>query len=194
MNLESKQHVAVEDMPFSPITEREAAIIGRHKKKLLMKAFQIRLFYSIAATAIICGMEIIARLIQNMSNTIPGTVAFVLFLFVIFNLLSYGYVIMTRKIDAYAEHSEYFYGNIAEKFEKHKLSKENGKRSENYVILETDTHRCTTAFPVEFPSDFEAMQKGERMLLVKSSPFGDKKYRLYFDKAPEVNLTKNKSR
>ena len=179
MNIENKTYIEALDIPFEEMGENEAKIITNEINRNLIKGFKKRLIYSALIAVVVCIFEIIGRINQNRNDSIPGVIiAFIIFL-VIFNLLSYGYVILKKKMDVYSAHSVCVYTKITEKYEQNKLSKENKQKSKNYVILESDHFHCTTAFPIEDYTTFKNMKIGDDILLVKSSPYGNIQYDLY---------------
>lgn len=179
MNTVNKTYIEALDIPFEEIGEKEEKIITDEINRNLIKHFKKRFIYSVLIAIVVCILEIIGRINQNRTDSIPGVIIVFMVFLVIFNLLSYGYVILKRKMDVYSAHSVCVYTKITEKYGQNKLSDENKQKSKNYVILESDHFHCTTAFPIEDYAVFNNMKIGDDVLLVKSSPYGNIQYDLY---------------
>lgn len=181
MSSNNKIHINADDLIFDTIGENETAIINKSRNKILLAGFKRRAFISVIAGIVVAIGEYIGRKNQHIENTIGGTFAFIIAAVVVFNLLSYGYIVLKRKMDLYTDKSEILYCTVAEKYNQHKLSAENKKHTQNYVILETDTHYCTTAFPIKDIDEFNKLSIGDTVLLLKTSPFGDVYYEVFTD-------------
>lgn len=181
MSSNNKIHINADDLTFDTIGEKETAIINKSRNKVLLAGFKKRAVISVIVGAVAAIGEYIGRKNQHIEYTIGGTFAFIIAAVVVFNLLSYGYIILKRKINLYTEKSEILYCTVAEKYNQHKLSSENKKHSENYIILETDTHYCTTAFPIKDIGKFNRISIGDTVLLLRTSPFGDIYYEVFTD-------------
>lgn len=181
MNTNNKIHVNADDLVFNTIGSRETAIINKSRNKILFKGFKKRAVISVILGIVIAIGEYIGRKNQHIENTIKGTFAFIIAAVVVFNLLSYGYIVLKRKMDLYTDNMKILYCTVSEKYNQYKLSKENQKHAQNYILLETDTHYCTTAFPVKDINEFNRLSIGDTVLLLKNSPFGDAHYEVFTD-------------
>lgn len=135
----------------------------------MLLAFSKRAVISVIAAAIIMIMEYIGRINADNKSSIPGAFAFIITAVVIFNLLSYGYVILKKSMDIYKEHLSYIYGTVSEKY----------SRQKNYILFETESNCCTTAVAVQNADDFSSMAVGDSVLIVKSIPYGSEVYEVY---------------
>lgn len=181
MNTDNKIHVNADDLVFHTADSRETSIVNKFRSKILFDGFKKRAFISVILGVIIAVGEYIGRKNQHIENTIKGAFIFIFAAIVIFNLLSYGYVVLKRKMDLYTDNMEILYCTVSEKYNQHTLSKEASKRAQNYILLETDTHYCTTAFPVKDIKEFNRLSIGDTVLLLKNSPFGDAHYEVFTD-------------
>lgn len=179
MSTNNKKHVNADDLVFDPLGESEAKIIEKARNKILFSAFKKRTIASVIVGIIVAVGEFIGRKNLHIEYTLGGTFAFIAAAVVVFNLLSYGYVVLKRRIDLYSDNSEFLYCTVAEKYSQYKLSNENKKKSHNYVILETERFYCNTAFPVNDTDEYDRISVGDRVMLVKNSPFGDVHYELF---------------
>lgn len=181
MNSNNKIHITADDIIFDTIGERETAIINKARNKILLSGFKKRAIISVIAGIAVAVGEYFGRKNQHIEYTIGKTYALIIAAVIIFNLLSYGYIVLKRKMDIYTDKSEILYCTVSEKYNQHKLSSENKKHAENYVLLETSTHYCTTAFPIKDINEFNRLSIGDTVLLLRTSPFGDIHYEVFTD-------------
>ena len=184
MNTINKIHISADDLVFAAAGEKETAIIGKSKNTILFKGFKKRVIISVILGIVIAMGDYFGRKNQHTENAFLGAFVFIAVAVIIFNLLSYGYIVLKRKMDAYTDKMEILYCTVSEKYNQHKLSMENKKPSQNYILLETDTCFCTTAFPVKDIKEFNKLSIGDTVLLLKSSPFGDAHYEIFTDIMP----------
>lgn len=181
MSINNKIHVNADDLVFNAVNEKETAIISKARDKILFQGFKKRAIISVILGIIIAIGECIGRKNQHIDNTIPGALGFIAAAVIIFNLLSFGYIVLKRKMNLYTDKMEVLYCTISEKYNQHKLSRENKKHSQNYILLETDNYYCTTAFPVKNIQEFNKLSIGDTVLLLKKAPFGDVHYEIFTD-------------
>ncbi len=178
MNTDNKLSLPVQDIAFSPVGERELAIIEKHRNAILFQAFKKRAVISAAATVIVMVMEYIGRTNANRASSIPGAFIFIILAAVIFNLLSFGYVIVKRNMDIGRDHLSFVYGYVCEKYDNEIYDGDNHK-SKRFILFETDKLLCTTAIAVATDSEFPAISAGDSILIVKSQPYGNEVYEAY---------------
>lgn len=181
MNTNNKIYAEADDIVFDTAGEKELSIINKTHKRLLMRGFKKRAIISVIIGIIIAFGEVIGRINQNRADTITGMCIFIIVAVLIFNLLSYGYIVLKRKMDFYTDKVECLYCTVTEKYNQHKLSKENQKHAQNYILLESEKYHCTTAFPIKGIEEFNKITIGDTVLLLKSSPYGDVHYEVLTD-------------
>lgn len=181
MNTNNKIYAEADDIVFDTVGEKETAIINKTHNKILMAGFKRRAIISFIAGIIIAVGEVIGRINQNRTNSIAGMCIFIVAAILIFNLLSYGYIVLKRKMDFYTDKIECLYCTVTEKYNQHKLSRKNQKYARNYVLLESEKYHCTTAFPIKGIDEFNKISIGDTVLLLKSSPYGDVHYEVLTD-------------
>ncbi len=179
MNQDNKQHIAIADIEFAPIGDKELNIITFTRNRRLFSAFVHRIYISVIVTIIVMVMEFIGRSNPRYEKTIPGSLAFIFIAFIVFNLLSYGYMTLKKQMDIYRDHLSFVYGTITEKYDNHTLSKQNNQKSKNYVLFDTENVHCITAIAVAGSAEFKDIKPGDNVLVVKSSSYGDNHYELY---------------
>lgn len=179
MNKKNKINVSADDLIFDTIGKKETEIINKAQNKILHSGFAKRAVISVIAAIVIAIGEYIGKRNQHIEFTMWKTFIFIAVAVIIFNLLSYGYIILKRKMDLYTDKTECLYCTVVEKYNQHKLSKENKKHAQNYILLETATYHCTTAFPIKDIKEFNKLSIGDTVLLIKTSPFGDIHYEIF---------------
>ena len=184
MSINNKIHVSADDLVFATAGEREISIISNARNKLLSAGFKKRAVISVILGIVIAVGEFFGRKNQHIENTILGAFGFIAAAIIVFNLLSYGYIVLKRKMDLYTDNPEILYCTVSEKYSQSKFEQENKKLAQNYIILETDSHYCTTAFPVKNREEFDGLSIGGTVLLLRSSPFGDVHYEIFTDVEP----------
>lgn len=179
MDTKNKIHVNADELVFDTAGEKETAIISKSRTKKLFAGFKKRAVISVILGIFIAIFEYIGKRNQHIENTIGSTFTFIIVAVTVFNLLSFGYLVLKQKMDLYTDRIEILYCTVAEKYNQYKLSSENQKHSQNYILLETDTHYCVTAFPVKNAGEYNNISIGDTVLLLKNSPFGDSHYEIF---------------
>lgn len=176
-----KQNIAIADIPFEPIGDRESEVITKARNRQLFDDFSSRAVISVIITAIVMIIEYIGKYNADSESAIPGEFTFIIIALIVFNLLSFGYVILKRRMDIYADHLCYVYGTVSEKYDGYTLSSQNKQKSKDYILFDTENAHCVTAISTNNHNEFKKIQPGSKVLVVKSSPFGDVHYELYTD-------------
>ncbi len=187
-NNKFKSILPIEDITFNPVSDKELRIIESFKNTNLFSSFTSRAIISIIVIAVIMIAECIGRYSIGTSKTIPGMIVFLIIVLIIFNLLSFGYVILKKKIDLYNNHLTCIYGTVSEKYNKHLLSKQNNEKSNNYILFDKDSVHCSTAVKVADLDVFKYLEIGEEILIVKTEHYGNNSYELYT--IPQKNINK----
>lgn len=183
----NKKTMAIADIPFNPLTDREHSIINMERKRNLFNAFSKRAVISVIAAAIIMILEYIGKFNAKNLQAIPGEFTFIIIALIIFNILSYGAIILKRNMALYGEHMSSVYGTVVEKYDNHTLSKQNKQKSKNYIIFDTENIHCSTALPVSDINDFKKITVGEQVLIVKYMKYGNETYELFtYAEQPDV--------
>lgn len=169
----------IENIDFNPISENELSIIGAYKNKNLFSAFTSRAIISVIVIAIIMIAEYIGRHSTNTSKTIPGMIVFLIIVLMVFNLLSFIYMVLKKKIDLYNNHLSCVYGTVSEKYNKHLLSRQNNEKSNDYILFDKDSIHCSTAIKVADYDVFKHLEIGDEVIIVKVELYGDISYELY---------------
>lgn len=179
MNNDTRHNIALEDIAFSPLGDKEIEIINDEKNRHLFRSFTNRAIISVIAAAIIMISEYIGKFNTKNLQAVPGEFTFIIIALIIFNLLSYGAMILKQKMSLYGEHLSFVYGTVTEKYDNRTLSRQNKQKSKNYILFDTETAHCTTAVPVNNINDFNRLTIGESVLIVKSNQYGNEHFELY---------------
>ncbi len=179
MTQNSIANIPIADVPFTPIGDKELSIILSERKRKLINDFSRRAVISVIVTAIVMIMEYIGKYNSDNLKAIPGEFTFIIIALIIFNLLSFGYVVLKQRINTYADHLCCVYGTVSEKYDSRSLSTQNRQRSQDYILFDTENIHCVTAIPANNREEFKKLTPGSRILIVKSSPYGDAHYELY---------------
>jgi hypothetical protein len=175
----NKIYINADDMIFNETGDKEISIIGKARNKILMSGFKRRAAASVAVGILLAVGEYVGRLNSSANNFSTGVFVFILVAVLVFNALSFGYIVLKRRMDLYTDKMEVLYCTVAEKYSQHKLSNENKKHSQNYVLLESDKYHCTTAFAIKDSGAFNKISVGDVVLLLKTSPYGDVHYEVF---------------
>ena len=179
MDTKNKIHVNADDLIFDKAGEKENAIINKSRTKKLFSSFKKRAVASVIIGIVLAIFEYIGRRNQHIENTIGTAFTFIIVAVIVFNLLSFGYIVLKHTMDLYTDRIEILYCTVSEKYNQYKLSIENQKHSQNFILLETATHYCVTAFPVKTANEYNHISIGDTVLLLKNSTYGDAYYEIF---------------
>jgi len=183
INTKEQKNLLIDDMHFSIPDEEQKTLITRFSSQKFKEGFLRRLLISLAASLIFLTAELIARGYTNKrarslmfrypgAETIPGVIAFVIFIFLFFNLLSFIYMRIKIQMNDIAARYECTRGIITEKYDGRHLSQTSGEASKNYILFSNEEGHCTTALSVKNPQIFQSIQAGDEILVVKYKPLG----------------------
>ena len=177
--MEEKQTIALIDIDFLPVTENELKTIQANRDKKISFNFKKRLILSIIVSICISAFEIYAHVTNPKLGSFTSAIIFIAIALIVFNLLSFGYVILRKKMSLYAEHMSFVKGVVDTKYDHVKLSKENKQVSHDFVLFNFDNFHCKDAVKVKDPDDFKTLKKGDDILVVKSTVYGDDSFEVY---------------
>ena len=103
MNTNKQKNLLIDDMHFSIPDEEQKMLIARVSSQKFKEAFYKRFFISLIVAFIFFTVEFIARTYTNRhavsrffhypgAETIPSMIIFVVFTFLIFNVVSFAYM------------------------------------------------------------------------------------------------------
>lgn len=179
MDNKNKKQLAIGDLEFSEITAKESEIIKTHRDKILFSGFIKRVYISVVVTAIVMISEYVGRHNSGTEKTIPGAFIAIGLGFVVFNILSFGYMNLKQKMDIYRDHLSFTYGYVDEKYNGNVLEKQNREKSKDYILFDTDKVHCNTAVAISDHMEFLNINLGDKVLIVKSSPYGEDHYEVF---------------
>lgn len=167
---------SIDDMDFFQPDDAQTEMIRRHFTESTKKKFNQRLLFSLAAALIVIAAESIARF-PSRSDSIPGMLGFVTAAFLIYNMISYLYMVMKSKMNDSLNRYECVYGTVTEKYDSRHLSRESGENVPSYILFGTEQGHCSTALSVKNLKVFQAVKTGDKILVIKHQPMGN----VYYD-------------
>lgn len=183
----NQTNLLIDDMHFFIPDEDQKTLITRFSSQEFKAGFRRRFIISLITALIVLTAELIARGYTNKhahsrmfqypgAETIPGVVAFVAFVFLLFNLLSFLYMKIKIQMNDIAARYECAQGIITEKYDGRHLSQTSGEASRNYILFSNEEGHCTTALSVKNLQTFQSVQVGDEILVIKYKPLGNAGY------------------
>lgn len=177
--MEEKQNISLIDINFLPVTEDELKTIQAYRDKKISFNFKKRFILSIILCVVLGATEFYAHYKNPKLGQFTPTLIFIIIAFVVFNALSYGYVVLKKKMSLYGEHMSFVKGTVDTKYDHVKLSKENKHSSHDFVLFDFDNFHCKDAVKVKDPDDFINMKPGDDILVVKSTFYGEDSFEAF---------------
>ena len=162
-------------------------LIARVSSQKFKEAFYKRFFISLIVAFIFFTVEFIARTYTNRhavsrffhypgAETIPSMIIFVVFTFLIFNVVSFAYMYTKIQMNDISAKYECMQGIITEKYDGRHLSQSSGEASRNYILFSNEEGHCTTALSVKNLRIFQSIEAGDKILVIRYKPLGIANY------------------
>lgn len=177
--MNEKRTVALGDINFVPITDREQIIIENARKKSYAWGFKKRLIVSLIVTVICIISEIYAHITYSALGSATPMIIFISVAFAVFNLISFGYVQLKKRMSLYTEHMSFIEGIVSTKYDHITLSNENKQKSGDFILFDYDKNHCKDAVRIDDPDEFKALKTGTPIIIVRSEMYGDYTYKVY---------------
>lgn len=191
MDSMAKKRIDISDIEFNPVTENEIEIITKNIHMKNKKSYIHFLIYSSVIFIIVGILEAIGRFNSNREKSISGMIIFLIIIYIIVEVLYYGYLELRAKMFIYSSGLLCLYGNITEKFSAYKLSKENHTKSKNYILFDADDIYCTTAIAIDDYESFKVLKPDSSILIVKNCVRGRDSLTIYPVENTSAMLEKN---
>ncbi len=187
MNTNKQKNLLIDDMHFSIPDEEQKMLIARASSQKFKEAFYKRFFISLIVAFIFFTVEFIARTYTNRhavsrffhypgAETIPSMIIFVVFTFLIFNVVSFAYMYTKIQMNDISAKYECMQGIITEKYDGRHLSQSLGEASRNYILFSNEEGHCTTALSVKNLRIFQSIEAGDKILVIRYKPLGIANY------------------
>lgn len=179
MNLNNKK-ITLDDLTFRKAEQTEKQFILSYRRKQLISDFMYRLLESSIAAVIIFLFELTGRISTGDTDTIPSVIFFMLFLFILFNIISGGYLYVFLYLEK--EDRELFVasGILTYKFKGEQLTPFIGlgaiSKSINITI---DSDQGAFSLPMKSKRMYRKLQLNTPVLIERRSKEGEYTYRIY---------------
>lgn len=187
MNTNEQKNLLINDMHFSIPDEAQKTLIARVSSQKFKKGFYKRFFISMITAFVIFTVEFIARTYTNRhavsrffhypgAETVPSMTIFIVFVFIVFNLLSFTYMHTKIQMNDISAKYECMQGIVTEKYDGRHLSQSSGEASRNYILFSNEEGHCTTALSVKNLHTFQSIEAGDEILVIRYKPLGIANY------------------
>lgn len=187
INTNEQKNLLIDDMHFFIPNEEQKTLITRFSSHKFKEGFYKRFIISLITAFVFFTVEFIARTYTNRhavshffhypgAETIPGMIIFVVFVFLLFNLLSFIYMRIKIQMNDITARYECMQGIVTEKYDGRHLSQSSGEASRNYILFSNEEGHCTTALSVNNLQTFQSIQAGDEILVIKYKSLGTTDY------------------
>lgn len=176
MESTEKKNLPIDQMEFFSPNEEEAKLIADFSQNAFTNGFKKRIFISTIIAIFIILFDSLGRINLDTQNTIPGMILIVVFVLILFNILSFVYYKVKINMNDLLNKYQCVEAVVSEKYSSKFISRKGTDNIPDYILFDTGDIHCVTAIPTKDKDVFLQAEVGTDILIIKMFPMGNVRY------------------